>query len=379
MAKQTINVGQETNDGGGDPLRVAFTKINQNFDEVYADILSITSFSGSYNDLTDTPDLSNYVTQAQLAAGSITVDVNNTGDLVGSVFADDSTLLVDGVNGIIPASVISGTITNAIDTSSITKTNGALSVTAVGGNLELGAPFNNVVLSSFADISLTSNYIQMSAGTDVEVFADSSVQIKAPLISIGVTEDDSTIAIGQHNINNTTTTNLYGDYVFYNRGVEFNGSDITFGDSTKTPTIDFSGATISNWTDPDVVNKADNGSNIITVGQTTAVIDNLSVRIAENTPGEIDVEFNYDPEGVSTNISANGDSPNRFNGTTSFAPGNTTWTAVNVLSTVGDKGEMTIVDHNFFRIYRVTTIARTLPNSGAGQAGDALCVIERLK
>ena len=36
MAKQTINVGTNPNDGSGDPLRVAGQKINSNFNEVYA-------------------------------------------------------------------------------------------------------------------------------------------------------------------------------------------------------------------------------------------------------------------------------------------------------------------------------------------------------
>jgi hypothetical protein len=35
MAKQTINIGTSANKGDGDPLRTAFTKINQNFTEVY--------------------------------------------------------------------------------------------------------------------------------------------------------------------------------------------------------------------------------------------------------------------------------------------------------------------------------------------------------
>lgn len=35
MAKQTINVGTSPNKGDGDPLRTAFTKINNNFNEVY--------------------------------------------------------------------------------------------------------------------------------------------------------------------------------------------------------------------------------------------------------------------------------------------------------------------------------------------------------
>lgn len=35
MAKQTISVGSSANDGTGDTLRAAGTKINGNFDELY--------------------------------------------------------------------------------------------------------------------------------------------------------------------------------------------------------------------------------------------------------------------------------------------------------------------------------------------------------
>lgn len=35
MTKQTVNTGNNANDGSGDPARTAFTKINQNFAEVY--------------------------------------------------------------------------------------------------------------------------------------------------------------------------------------------------------------------------------------------------------------------------------------------------------------------------------------------------------
>ncbi len=35
MAKQTINIGVAANDNTGDPLRTAFTKINDNFDDIY--------------------------------------------------------------------------------------------------------------------------------------------------------------------------------------------------------------------------------------------------------------------------------------------------------------------------------------------------------
>jgi len=36
MSKQTIFLGQTANDRTGDPLRVAFEKVNENFDELYA-------------------------------------------------------------------------------------------------------------------------------------------------------------------------------------------------------------------------------------------------------------------------------------------------------------------------------------------------------
>lgn len=38
MAKQTIAIGTTPNDGTGDPLRDAFSKVNDNFDEVYSSL-----------------------------------------------------------------------------------------------------------------------------------------------------------------------------------------------------------------------------------------------------------------------------------------------------------------------------------------------------
>ena len=67
MAISTINIGSSANKGDGDPLRSAFTKINNNFTEVNTRLVALE-------------------------------DGNITTDLKGSVFGDDSTLLVDGVN-----------------------------------------------------------------------------------------------------------------------------------------------------------------------------------------------------------------------------------------------------------------------------------------
>ena len=65
MAQQNINIGTSANKGDGDPIRTAFTKVNANFTELFA------THDGSI---------------AQKA------------DIQGSVFADDSTVLVDAVS-----------------------------------------------------------------------------------------------------------------------------------------------------------------------------------------------------------------------------------------------------------------------------------------
>jgi hypothetical protein len=106
--------------------------------------------SGSYTDLSNTPtavsEFTNdvgYITAAEAAAG---ITVNPTGDLKGSVFADDSTLLVDATNGIIPWSVISGAATVATSGSYNDLSNKPTIPTL--GNFSFSA--NNITASSGA-------------------------------------------------------------------------------------------------------------------------------------------------------------------------------------------------------------------------------------
>tara|TARA_E500000331_G_scaffold335629_1_gene361912 strand:- start:2133 stop:3437 length:1305 start_codon:yes stop_codon:yes gene_type:complete len=91
MAIQVINIGTSPNKGDGEPLRTAFDKINDNFSELS---LKVTN----------------------LETGGVTV---TTGDIKGSVFGDDSTLLVDGINSKIPSANLSGALP-AIDGSALT-------------------------------------------------------------------------------------------------------------------------------------------------------------------------------------------------------------------------------------------------------------------
>ena len=94
MAKQTVNLGSSANDGTGDPLRTAFDKINDNFDELY---LYSTATSG--NNITITGN----TIASDNTNGNVIIDPNGTGRLVlatGSELrftdhTDDAVLRVD--------------------------------------------------------------------------------------------------------------------------------------------------------------------------------------------------------------------------------------------------------------------------------------------
>lgn len=96
MAKQIINIGQTANDKSGDPLRTAFTKVNQNFTEIY-DALGGVSFSqvnSDWNavsgvaqilnkpviptDVSDLTDTTNLLTQGGIEGLTVTQDVGTT-------------------------------------------------------------------------------------------------------------------------------------------------------------------------------------------------------------------------------------------------------------------------------------------------------------
>jgi len=79
MARQTINIGSSPNKGDGDPVRVAFDKVNSNFEELYASV-------------------------------PIGGQTNFEGNFTGSVFADNSTKLVDGDIGLIVGDVVNNSV-----------------------------------------------------------------------------------------------------------------------------------------------------------------------------------------------------------------------------------------------------------------------------
>ena len=165
MAIQVINVGSSANSGGGDPLRSAMIKINDNFAELYrrtggeqaqtiigADStvlvdgpnssLNANALSGtvptdliSFSDLANPPDtiagfgITDAYTKIQVYTKPEVDDLLlQSNDLKGTLVGDDSTVLIDGVNSTINAAALTGALP-AIDGSALTG------ITATANNL----------------------------------------------------------------------------------------------------------------------------------------------------------------------------------------------------------------------------------------------------
>jgi hypothetical protein len=68
--------------------------------------LASVAVTNNYNDLSNRPDV---ITREEFTDGTLTIDVTNTGNLTGSVFSEAGDLLLDHINGVIPAASLSGT------------------------------------------------------------------------------------------------------------------------------------------------------------------------------------------------------------------------------------------------------------------------------
>ena len=145
MAQQNINIGSSANKGDGDPIRTAFTKVNENFTELFA------RHDGSIAHVTD---------------------------IKGSVFGDDSTVLVDGLNGKVN---LDGTVKgNIIPDTDVTY--------------DIGSSTKR-----FKDLYLSGNTIHLGTST-LSVDANGNFQLSGGLKSNNpIVGDDSTLLVDTAN------------------------------------------------------------------------------------------------------------------------------------------------------------------------------------
>jgi len=291
MAKQLVNVGTSVNKGDGDPLRTAFQKINDNFNELYASTsLDLDSIGSNMIPTTDggfalgsaTKQWSDlyvrdfiYIGGTRLqsdAQGNITVDGGSLqikdvqgdifaddstkvfdsstqtftgkfeGEFNGTIAADDSTVLIDGVAGTINASALTGALP-AIDGSALT----GVSASSIA--------FSNVTSTptTIAGYGIADAYTK----TEVDNAISSSVLPAGSTQSIDVVAQDSTVLVDSVNgtLNATTLTGALPAI----DGSSLTGVTTAFSNITSTPT------TLAGYGITDAYTKAEVDSSIADV------------------------------------------------------------------------------------------------------------------
>jgi hypothetical protein len=164
MAQQTINIGSSVNKGDGDPLRTAFDKINDNFDELYA----AGGGSVAFSNITSTPTtiagygIADAYTKTEVDS-AITSSVLPSGSTQSiDVVAQDSTVLVDSVNGTLNATTLTGALP-AIDGSALTGVTTAFSnitstpTTLAGYGITDAATLSNMAPTGAVDFTGTTS------------------------------------------------------------------------------------------------------------------------------------------------------------------------------------------------------------------------------
>ena len=322
MAKQTINIGTNQDDGTGDLLRAAFTKVNENFTEIYNEIggasLSNISISGSTIS-TDTSD-SNLIIDPN-GTGAIQLNGNTT--VTGTLGVTGATTLSStlGVTGISTLAAANATDVTASGTLGVTgiSTLGVINASGIAtfsnnvnvagllnatGNVDLGdSSADTVTVTGRFDSSLvpsvdaTNNLGSASLrwatfyGTDIDVSGNVTI---GGNITIGDSDTDSINIVADltgNLIPDTTETynvgsaskvwsNVYATTVTANLTGDVTGDITSVGTSTFT-TADINGGTIDSATI---------GATLPSTGKfTSLVVDNLSIDGAtvQTTAGEL--------------------------------------------------------------------------------------------
>ena len=282
MAKQVINVGTAAGDGSGDPLRDAMIKINANFTELYEGIVvqtivgengttlvDISTNSVNANALTGTvpTGVATWAnlggkptsvagfgiadaytiaqTDAQIASEIDDLKISlaaDGGDLKGSVFADDSTLLVDGVNG-----KITGEVTGTISSTNWMASSDSYLTIANGGATGPGP----IQIVASANLDLTSGN-----NNDINITPHGTGRVKVSDTAFGIVEASNFMGHADqfmylssktagsestHIALNSTSgvqTELYGAVDFVSGGsVDFTGSTVTGLNVTGDATV----------------------------------------------------------------------------------------------------------------------------------------------
>ena len=202
MAQQSVSIGSSANDGTGDPLRTAFTKINANFTELYGstaeanDIIEDTSpqlggdLDVSTFDIVSVSDRNIDIDPNGTGTIELKANTNITGNLVatGDITANGNINLGDAAGDQVKVTGVFEADQLQIDGTTLTSTvtNGFVTIQGHGtGGVNIdNLIFNNTTISSTsnADITLTPDGTGSVVMSAIKVFgttisSDDSTQV----------------------------------------------------------------------------------------------------------------------------------------------------------------------------------------------------------
>ena len=144
MAKQTINIGTTANDGTGDPIRDAFDKCNDNFDELYTDD------AGDVNSITATAPI-----ERDSATGAVTISLADDGVTLAKMAGLARGKFIYGDASGDPAALAIGAVGKLL----VADVNGDPSWTSVSGDATLSAGALSIATDAVVTAKILDNNV----------------------------------------------------------------------------------------------------------------------------------------------------------------------------------------------------------------------------
>lgn len=203
MTQQLIDVGSSPNDGTGDPLREAFTKVNSNFSEIY----------------------SSFVASGQITVGNTTVNtsISNTNGL----YTGNTT--VNTTANSLSISVNGGSSYSSVNASSLVVSNSTVvnSSTMFIGNSTVNA------VHTTSNLSISNSTTQFLANRNYLLVGNSTVNTVVNSSSI----DTSEVIVSSNTINLGNPTKSSNGYTYLPNGIKMNWGVVSSNSTVGTVTF----------------------------------------------------------------------------------------------------------------------------------------------
>jgi hypothetical protein len=283
MAKQTINIGTTANDGTGDPLRTAFDKINDNFNELYGATAEANDLiEDSSPQLGGNLDLNGQKIITARSNEDIVLDPAGTGTIELQANSNvTGTFSVSGATTLTGAATLSTSLTLA---SGATVT-AILDEDAMGSN-SATALATQQSIKAYVDSQVTAQDLDFTADDSTTNSIDLDSEVMQFSGGTGLTSSATNNTV-TYSIDSTVAT-LTGSQVLTNKTLT--SPTINGATMTGTVTVDnltLNDSTISTATNADLNLQPGGTGNIVagalTInGTTLSSVDSTKITLAEN-------------------------------------------------------------------------------------------------